>query len=277
MKKILVPCDFSRPAINAFRFALKIAEKSKGVVHLVHVIELPLLHDTMLMPVLSIEKDFMDSMKIKTEKNFQKLVEKYEAKGVKVKSEVVFGTVSRMIADYVTAKNMDVIVMGSHGVSGIKEFFVGSNAEKIVRISPVPVFVLKDFYNHPIEKIIFPYSHETDEQKDLVKEVNDLQKFFKAHIEVVWINTPGVFYPDISILKRMTEFGKRYKLRDFTIHVFNDLNEREGIINFADHINGDLIVMGTHGRKGIAHVISGSTTESVVNHVKWPIWTYVVK
>lgn len=277
MKKILVPCDFSKPAINAWRFALKIAEKSKGVIHLVRVIELPVLHDTMLMPVLSMEQDFMDDMKIKTEANFQKLIEKYETRGIKVKSAVVFGAVSRMIVDYATAKSMDVIVMGSHGASGMREFFVGSNAEKIVRTSSVPVFVLKDFYDHPIERIIFPYSHETDEQKDLVKEVVSLQKFFRAHMEVVWINTPGVFYQDISILKRMKEFCKRYKLRDFTIHVFNDLNERDGIINFTDHINGDLIVMGTHGRKGIAHVLSGSTAENVVNHVKWPIWTYVIR
>jgi nucleotide-binding universal stress UspA family protein len=277
MKKILVPCDFSRPAVNAYRFALKVAEKSKGVINLIHVIELPILHDTMLMPVLSIEKSFMDDMKIKTERNFKKLIEKYETKRVKVKSTVVFGAVSRMIADYATAKSMDVIVMGSHGASGIREFFIGSNAEKIVRTSRVPVFVLKDFYNHPIERIIFPYSHETDELKDLVKEVINLQRFFKAHMEVVWINTPGIFYPDIYILKRMKEFARRYKLRDFTIHVFNDLNERDGIINFTDHINGDLIVMGTHGRKGIAHLLSGSTAEKVVNHVKWPIWTYVIK
>ena len=276
MKTILVPCDFSKPAINAYRFALNIAASRKGSIHLVYVIELPVLHDSMLMPVLSVEKDLMETMKVEAEKNFKKLVEKYKTENIRVRSEIVFGAVSTMIIDYVKAKNIDVIVMGSHGATGIKEFFVGSNTEKIVRSSQVPVFVLKDYYDDPIEKIIFPYTPETDDQVALVKEVIRLQKFYKAHIHIVWVNTPAVFYRDVSILKKMNHFSKRYKLRNFTIHVFNDLNERDGIINFTDTIGGDLIVMGTHGRKGIAHLVSGSTTESVVNHVQWPVWTYVV-
>jgi nucleotide-binding universal stress UspA family protein len=52
MKKIIVPCDFSEQAVSAFRVALDIATESKGEVHLIHIIELPVMHDTVLMPVL---------------------------------------------------------------------------------------------------------------------------------------------------------------------------------------------------------------------------------
>jgi nucleotide-binding universal stress UspA family protein len=69
----------------------------------------------------------------------------------------------------------------------------------------------------------------------------------------------------------MKAFSKRYKLKDFTNHVFNDLNEWEGIINFTDIIKGDLIAMGTHGRKGVARLLNGSKTEAVVNYLRWPI------
>jgi nucleotide-binding universal stress UspA family protein len=277
MKKILVPYDFSKPAVNAYRFALKIASRSEGVIHLIYVVELPVIHDTMLMPVLSIEQSYMDDLKAKGEKKFQKLIEKYNVKAVRVKTDVVFGEVTRMITDYAKGKRMDSIIMGSHGTSGAREFFVGSNAEKIVRKSPVPVFVLKDFYDDEIQRIVFPYTLETDGQKDLVRKVMNLQKFFKAHVDLVWINSPGVFYRDIDMLKRMGAFVKRYSLKDFTIHVFNDLNERDGIINFTEIIEADLIVMGTHGRKGLVHFLSGSVGETVVNRVRWPIWTYVVR
>src|SRR5688572_15934521 len=117
MKKILVPCDFSKPAINAYRFALNIATRVRGTIHLVYVIELPVLHDSLLMPVLSVEQDFMDDLKLKAEKNYQKLIEKHKPQGVKVKFEIVFGAVSIMIAAYVTAKSIDVIMMGSQGTS----------------------------------------------------------------------------------------------------------------------------------------------------------------
>jgi nucleotide-binding universal stress UspA family protein len=167
MKKILVPCDFSKPAINAYRFALNIASRSRGAIHLIYVVELPVLHDTMLMPVLSVEQDYVDDVKMKAEKNFKKLVEKHKRAGVKVKTQVVFGPVSQRIIDYVKTKNMDLIIMGSHGASGVKEFFVGSNAEKIVRTSSVPVFVLKDLYDGKIERIVFSYTFETTTRKTL--------------------------------------------------------------------------------------------------------------
>lgn len=277
MKRILVPCDFSRPAINAYRFALKIAARSGRSVHLIYVIELPVLHDTMLMPVLSIEQDYIDDLRIKAEKSFSKLLKRYKTGGVKVKTEVVFGAVITMITDQVKAKKIDAIIMGSHGASGMKEIFIGSNAEKIVRKATVPVFILKDLYDDNIERIVFPYTPETDDQKAYVAKIVDLQKFFQADLHIVWINSPNVFHRDIDILKRLRDFAKRYRLKDFSIHVFNDLNERDGIINFADTVNADLIAMGTRGARGITHLLTGSITEDVVNRVKWPIWTYVVK
>jgi nucleotide-binding universal stress UspA family protein len=62
MKKILVPCDFSKPAINAYRFALDVAQQSKGTVHLLNVIELPILHDSVLMPVLNFEAQLLEEL-----------------------------------------------------------------------------------------------------------------------------------------------------------------------------------------------------------------------
>ena len=63
MKKLLVPCDFSQQALNAFQFALDIAAKSpNSSVHLLHVVELPVLHDSVLMPVLSFEQDLMEEL-----------------------------------------------------------------------------------------------------------------------------------------------------------------------------------------------------------------------
>ena len=110
MKKILVPCDFSKPAINAYRFALKSIAKSGGIVHLIYIVEMPVMHDTMLMPVLSVEQDVMDDLTAKAKKNFQKLVDKYEARGVKIRTEVFFGSLTNTIIDYARAKRMDVII-----------------------------------------------------------------------------------------------------------------------------------------------------------------------
>lgn len=276
MKKILVPCDFSEQAVNAFRFALDLAKQAKGEVHLVNVVELPVMHDTVLMPVLSFEEALLKELREKAEKQFEKLITKY-ADDVKVKSTVEFGATSVMIEDYASEKEIDLIVMGTRGASGVREFLIGSNTEKVVRRVACPVIAIKKHVKvEDIKTIVFPNTLE-QEQEDLVRHVKELQSLFGATIHVVWINTPSAFIRDTITWQRMNEFAKRFMLKDYTLNIFNDVFEENGVINFAHHIKADMIAMGTHGRKGIAHVLSGSVAEDVVNHVDCPIWTYTIK
>jgi nucleotide-binding universal stress UspA family protein len=100
------------------------------------------------------------------------------------------------------------------------------------------------------------------------------QNFFKARLHIVWINTPLNFTSDSATNERLEAFAKRFMLKDYTISVFNHTDEEDGILEFADSVKGDLIAMGTRGRKGIAHLINGSIAEDVVNHNKGLVWTY---
>lgn len=277
MKKILVPCDFSKPAIHAFRLALDIAEQSKGTVHLVNVIELPMLHDSLLMPVLNFEEDLLKELKAKAESRFQKINDKYNTKNAKIVTEVKFGAVTRMLLDYVRENAIELILMGSHGASGLREVFVGSNAEKMVRLSPVPVIVMKDYFKGTIKNIVFPNTLETEKQEDLLMKVKALQNFFKAKLHIVWINTPLNFTTDRITLGRMESFAKRYMLKDYVIHVFNHTDEEDGILEFNKRVKGDLIAIGTHGRKGVSHLLNGSLAEDLANHSDSLIWTYSLK
>ena len=279
MKKILVPCDFSKQAIDAFRFALTIAERSKGEIHILNVVELPVLHDTVLMPVLSFEAKFLKELQKKAIARFDKLTEKYPHKKVKVKTRVVMGAPARMIQHYAEKNKMDLVVMGTRGASGLKKFVIGSNTEKIVRNVNVPVIAVKK-YSRPdsIKNIVFPHALDDREgQKDLVAKVKDLQNFFKATLHLVWINTPVIFSPDVDTKQRLNDFAKRFALKKYTVNIFNDLYEETGIINFAHMIKADMIAMGTHAHKGLVHAISGSLAEDVVNEVDCPIWTYTMK
>lgn len=277
MKKLLVPCDFSKPSVNAFRLALDIASTSGGSIHLVHVIELPVLHDSVLMPVLDFEQTLFDDLKAKAAGQFKKLTDKYAADGVKVVTKVLFGAVSRMLINYVDENNIDLVVMGSHGASGLRELFIGSNAERLVRESTAPVLVAKDYYKGPVKNIVFPNTLDTKNQGQLVRKVKTLQSFFKATLHLVWINTPVNFTADNITRRRLVDFAKAYGLKDFTINVFNHPDEETGILHFTKLIKGDLIAIGTHGRKGIAHLVNGSLAEDLVNHTKGLVWTYTLK
>ena len=75
----------------------------------------------------------------------------------------------------------------------------------------------------------------------------------------------------------MNDFVQRYQLKDYTLNTYNSRNTEEGIINFSEGINAHLIAMGTHGRTGIAHLISGSVAEDVVNHSNIQVITFKIE
>lgn len=277
MKKILVPCDFSKPAVNAFRYACDIAAKAKAIVHVINVIELPVLHDTVLMPVLSFEAALMDEFKEKTDKQFKKLKDKYKVEGVKVVSGLEFGPVSKSLLAYVQKQGIDLIVMGSHGASGLREVVIGSNAEKMVRRSPIPVLVVKNYFKGAIRNIVFPNTLDTEHQEDLVMKVKELQEFFKAKLHIVHINTPLNFTSDDITYARLKTFAKQFMFKNYTLNVYNHPDGEEGILYFTEKVKGDMIAIGTHGRKGFAHLLNGSLAEDVANHTDRLIWTYSLK
>jgi nucleotide-binding universal stress UspA family protein len=278
MKKILVPCDFSEQAIQAFRFALDIARETKGSVHLVHVVELPVIHDPVFMPVMSFEEALINEFRENAEKQFQKLQSKYAGPADKIYTQVLFGGTFRMLTDYIEKEQIDLVVMGTRGASGAREVLVGSNTEKVVRRSPVPVIAVKKYVPASnIKNIVFPNTLHTENQENLIMKVKALQQLFKATLHIVWINTPTNFTPDRITRQRLAAFAKRFMFKDYTINVYNDPYEDAGIINFTHDIGADMIAMGTHGRKGVAHVLAGSIAEDVVNHVDCPIWTYALK
>lgn len=278
MKKILVPCDFSKPASNAFRIALDIAQRAKGAVHLLNIIEVPVvMSDPTLMPGVNFEGQLVNDLNERANREFTKMITKYKPKEVKVVSEVQLGGVASAILDYISERSIDLVIMGSHGASGLQEFFVGSNAEKIVRRSPVPVLIVKDYYKGPIKNIVFPNNLESENQDDLIEKVKTLQTFLKATLHLVWINTPLNFAADNLTQRRFEEFVKQYRIKNYTTNIFNHNNEEDGILAFCKAIKGDLIAMGTHGRRGLSHIVNGSLAENVVNHSDRLVWTYTLK
>ena len=277
MKKILVPCDFSKPAVNAFRLAQDIAAQSKGTVHLCHVIELPVVGDPGIMQVVTMDESFFRDAKSSIKVQFEKLLAKHGNPDVKTGTSIEFGYFPNLVIDIIERDSYDLVVMGSHGSTGFKEYMSGSNAERIVRRATAPVLVVKDTYKGAINSIVFPNTLETEGQEKLTMQVKALQAFFKATVHIVYINTPSMFTSDTVTLKKLKEFAKRFMFKNYTINVFNHENEEGGILHFTQSVGGHMIALGTHGRRGVSHLLNGSLAEDLVNHSKALIWTTAIK
>lgn len=272
MKKILVPTDFSPVATHATRFALELAKAVGGSVHLFHVIELPVMHDTTLMPTLSFEQEYLDEATKLANKKFEQIVRVARGESF-ITFSVEFGTTSTVIMDVIRKRKSELVVMGTSGASGLKEYFIGSNTEKIVRLSPIPVWTIPGQLNlRDIKNIVIPTSLYGD-QDAVVVQAKNLQKVLKAKTHVLYINTPALFRADNTSVDLLEQFARRHKLTDHITHIWNDVSEESGVVNFASRMGSCLVIMATHGRRGLAHLMTGSIAEDVVNHIHFPVLT----
>jgi nucleotide-binding universal stress UspA family protein len=282
MKKILVPTDFSKPAQIATEVACEIAKKSGAEVTLLHVVEEASGSSFNVMGQIDLgsnmeEKMFNLALIKKAKKQMEALISSPVVEGVKVKAELRVGTPFHGMRAIITEKKVDLVVMGTAGQTKTEEMIIGTNTEKVVRHAKCPVLTVQkkptkiDFKN-----IVYATALSKDEEV-FAKVVKRTQDMYDSTVHLVRVNTPGNFQRDVVVRKYMQDFAKKMMLKNYTINIFNDMNEEEGIIYFADSINADLIAMATHGRTGFAHVLAGSIAEDVVSHSKRPVLTYVVK
>ncbi|NRA92251.1 MAG: universal stress protein, partial [Psychroserpens sp.] len=189
-----------------------------------------------------------------------------------VKPEASFNSV----IDICHENGADIIIMGSHGASGFKEMFVGSNAEKVVRTSDVPVLVIKNEHNEfSIDDFVFASDFKND-NKETYRQATEFAMAFGAKIHLLMVNTAGNFTTTRKAQERIDDFIKDYSFKNYTINIYNDESVEKGILNFSSDIDADIIGISTHGRQGIAHFFNGSISEDLVNHAKRPVITFKI-
>ena len=276
MNKILVPYDFSKVSRHALGFACEIAEKSNAAIILLNVIEHPTQDFFSKMGVKSL--DPMEQLYVK------KMVEQVEAKLNAVGTEAQFsddkifykiqlGNAFNTIIDQIVDERVDLVVMGTEGTDGSNELFAGSNAERVVRKATCPVITVQNKCEiEPIEKIVFASDFENTDNT-FVSQLKTLQATLGAQLKVVKINTPASFTSTRHDMKQMREFVNKNDIQNYTIEIYNQKNEVDGIMFYAEDVEADMIALGTHQRRGVGHFLSGSIAEDVTNHSPIPVWT----
>ena len=276
MKSILVPTDFSQEADNALDFAIQLAKKIEAEIKLLHVIELPsgsfkvtgdiYAGTDTLDNVYTIQ--LLDSIK----NNLANLEKSVADQGVKVSSKMEKGNVYRHISGDITEENTDLIVMGTKGATGWKEVLIGSNAERVIRNSHVPVFTVKEKVDlSKFRNLVFAIGDCSEKSIPVVKQFQELLGL-NCHLLKVY-NTNKLAYTHESEMIYVKIFAEYTGFIDYTINVTDAPWGEEGVLDFVSHNHIDMIAMGTHGRKGLAHFLNGSRAEDVANHSKIPVLT----
>jgi nucleotide-binding universal stress UspA family protein len=280
MKNILVPTDFSAEAQNALKVAVDMAKTFNGKVTLLNVVDAPGGGDFNSQGG-SIGGNSMDSIftfKLieRMKSDLAEMVEPY-GEDAPIETEMALGDLIQMVNERIATDEIDLVLMGTQGADGMQEVMIGSNAEKVVRTAHCPVLTIKSTSvdAHP-NNIVFA-SDFTESYDKVAPKLIAFQKAYNATIHLLFVNTPNRFELSSESNKRMAEFANKYGLENFTMNVYNHRDEEDGILEFTEANNYDLISVATHSRRGIAHLLSGSIAEGVVNHSNKPVLTFSLK
>lgn len=272
MKKILVPTDFSDQAFNALKAAARIARKSNAEIILLHIIDLP--QETMDMVRPGYDLPEIIFFKNHAESRLTETSLSPELHGLTVSQVLKLGRTFSEVTEVAKVNNVDMIVMGSHGASGFKELFIGSNTEKVIRTSEVPVLAIKGNESEiKFDKVVVANDF-TEDVKDSFQKIINFLKANGGTPHFLLVNTPNNFKSTHVAEEMAHNFLQQFELEGYEFSIYNDIDIEKGILNFADRINADLIAMGTHGRKGFARFLNGSVSEDLMNHSPRSIITF---
>jgi nucleotide-binding universal stress UspA family protein len=145
LNTIMVPVDFSENSVSAVDYAIKFARKFNSRVLLVHVYHFPveLLTDWSAYGTLAGSGEILEAMRKERSEQMAALAQEKSRSGARIETKVLEGTPFSEIVQAARNEHVDLLIMGTRGLTGIKHILIGSTAEKVVRKAPCPVLVLK--------------------------------------------------------------------------------------------------------------------------------------
>lgn len=268
MNKIIVAIDFSECSINAFLHGLSIAQKCSRDLVLVWV-QKPVSEKD------KFDKQSKDPVK-DVEKQFEELISKYqqELPANKISYKIRTGKVYREITAEAKEAHAMLVVAGTHGASGFEEFWIGSNANRIVSASPCPVLTIRAGVDvkRPLSRIVLPID-STLETRQKTNFTGYLAKMHNAEIFILSLYSSRVkeIQKNVDLYAKqvalhLEEEGVTYHLE----HAEAD-NISDKMIEFAQKIDANLISIMTEQETTTSNLWMGPYAHQTVNHSPVPV------
>lgn len=287
--KILVPIDFSEYSERAFNYALALSGQFGSRLTLINIDELfRSVYPEDGMQLYNIEETAQKRIEL-IQSQLQKYIQQAAEKNIPATYAIVRGdSVSEKLLEHIEQNQYDMVVMGTHGRTGLKHIFLGSIAEKIVRLSPAPVLTIHECVDcFKAKKILVPIDFSAYSLQAL-EYAKSIANSLGAEITVMHVIErviypafyPEGYYPIVDfepklhdqILESIDVFLKQ--IPDITVDkVVTAGRPSDEIVQYANNNQIDLIIMATRGLSGLQHLIVGSTAERIVRLSSIPVLT----
>jgi nucleotide-binding universal stress UspA family protein len=283
--KILCPVDFSPGSQQAMRVAVQLATQHGAELVLVHSWYLPPLADA---SDLGISSDVVQQLSDDVKRGLELATAEAAKLGAKrVRSRLVAGLPWQQIVEVAKHEASELLVIGTHGRTGLARVLIGSVAEMVVRHAPCPVLAIRDDNEpRPFRKILCPIDFSAS-SRDAMNLAAELALPGRAAITLMHVLELPVSYsgelPLLPEYRRDADWRATALLEQWASELAAKTSlvvERQARVGWAGaevlavlgHDDSfDLVVMGSHGRTGVPRIVLGSVAEKVVRHAPCPV------
>ena len=267
MKRILVPTDFSPCANAAAEVAMQLAKRSGADIYFLH-----LAIDNAgpaSVPGKSVITNDPEIGQIR--QNLDQLVKAAEADGINAKQELYLGTGQEKIEDFIKPYQIDWLVMGSHGATGIREMIIGSKTQRVIRNIKVPSIVVKHMPEKAeIEHIVFASNFKKDTSHSL-NIVVDFSRLWDARLHLLFVNLFSHLIEENVARLMMAKQMEKYSKIDYTLNITETNDKEFGISKFASEVGADMIAVSIESKSLLGRLLNPNVAEQLINHSSLPL------
>jgi nucleotide-binding universal stress UspA family protein len=272
LTNILVPLDFSETSMNALETAIVIAKQQKANITLLNVVDSSLMFGFNGIYYVS-EKTIDHIVDVSTRRLNSLLKKLKEEHKLNCTSEIKVGLVPQSIIKTAADNDVDLIIMGTHGTSGVREFFIGSTAQQVIKIGSSPVLTVPpnkkwvDF-----KTILFPIRPVAEgvEKYDFLRKI---MRHNSMSIKVL-ILAPTYNDREKKILRKLVRELKT-KLIEDEIKISGSLksggNMPKAVLKMSKSIGADMIVITVKNEAAFKQFFIGPFEQRILNHARVPV------
>jgi len=273
---ILVPLDFSESSLNALYTALAMAKRQGAKLTLLHVVNESLLsyHHSDIMPLAS-AVPLIETMCDEAQDMLREIANNAAKEhGIEAQTQTTRGFVPSEICKVVERLGSDLVVMGTHGASGLREFFMGTNAFAVVKHAPCPVLTVPTNGKwESFSKILFPV-RDTPGALEKYEFLRKIIRKNNATLHVLGLPDAGNSSSEGWVEKSIQKFKR--KLRDDDVECLAQMLQpteqiAQQVMKTAKTAQSDLIAITATLDYGIRDFFVGPYTQQIVNHARVPV------
>ncbi len=277
LHRILVPTDFSKHADEALEYALYLGGRFHPDIVLLHVDEFPVSPLGVADVKDEAVRQYQQRKTAYLNEQFARIRSGLEERSVHVEQQVLPGRAYKVIIEESEKREYDLIVMATRGHTHLSTDLIGSTAERVVRLSRQPVLTIQQGVQvgARVASVLCPTDLSPAGNAALSYALS-IARQSKAQLYIQYISELERPESRDQVLAKMPDLKELHPQADEVqteIVVDRDVEPSNSIVRFADDREISIIVMSTHGRKGLRRVYIGNNTAEVVRKARQPVLT----